>query len=95
MAQNPFLPEPTQQQGVEERNPFLPNAQLQTQAGYSGLGEVTLTDKLAFASQMGFSDTYRGIKQLFGVDEDEMAEEQKRLHSYLKDPENGGAVQAA
>ena len=24
MAQNPFLPEPTQQQGVEERNPFLP-----------------------------------------------------------------------
>jgi len=57
--------------------------------------EKTDFDKIVFASQVGFGDTYRGIKQMFGVDEEEMAEEQRRLKKYLADPEIGGSVMAA
>ena len=57
--------------------------------------EEDLQDKLAFAARMGFSDTYRGIKQIFGVDEADMSADQKRLESYFKDPDHGGKVLAA
>ena len=78
-----------------EVNPFLPSPKQQTSTGYTGVGEVSITDKLAFASQIGFADTYRGVKQLFGVDEEEMAAEQAKLNSYLRDEEDGGSVLAA
>jgi len=92
---NPFLETAPVQQPAGGENPFLPSVQQQTQPGYTDLGEVSLSDKLAFASQLGFADTYRGVKQLFGVDEEEMAEEQRRLNAYLKDEEYGGSVLAA
>jgi len=58
-------------------------------------GEESLEDKVAFAAQMGFGDTYRGVKQIFGINEEEMKRDQQRLERYLKDPENGGTIMAA
>ena len=57
--------------------------------------EDSLDDKLKFAAYMGAMDTYRGVKQLFGVDEEDMKKEQIRLESYLSDEEDGGSVLAA
>lgn len=58
-------------------------------------GETTHAERLAFASRMGFSDSWRGIKQLLGSDEEEMKKEQERLNSYLQNEEYGGSIMAA
>ena len=60
-----------------------------------GYEEDTLADKVAFASRIGVTDTYRGVKQLFGIDKEQMDEEQARLRAYLADPEYGGTILAA
>ena len=60
-----------------------------------GYEEETLADKVAFATRIGITDTYRGVKQLFGVDKEQLEEEQKRLNSYIQDPEYGGTILAA
>ena len=98
---NPFLEEDVPQTQelaapvaqAADANPFLEGDSSPTP--YVESTEVSLADKLAFASQLGFSDTYRGVKQIFGVDEEEMSEEQARLNSYLQDEEDGGSVLAA
>ena len=58
-------------------------------------GETTHAERLAFASRIGFSDSWRGIKQLLGSDEEEMKKEQERLNSYLQNEEYGGSIMAA
>jgi len=58
-------------------------------------GETTHAERLAFASRMGFSDSWRGIKQLLGSDEEEMRKDQERLNSYLQNEEYGGSIMAA
>ena len=51
-----------------------------------GYEEETLADKVAFATRLGVTDTYRGVKQLFKIDKEQMEEEQKRLNRYIQDP---------
>jgi len=58
-------------------------------------GEETQADRLAFAARMGFGDTWRGVKQLLGTDEEQMAEDQRRLNVYLENEEYGGSILAA
>ena len=58
-------------------------------------GEDTYADKLAFVARMGMSDTWRGVKQLLGTDEEQMAEDQKRLNMYLQNEQYGGSMMAA
>ena len=60
-----------------------------------GYEEETLADKVAFATRLGVTDTYRGVKQLFKIDKEQMEEEQKRLNRYIQDPEYGGTILAA
>ena len=71
----------------------------QSSAAYAMSGvkepEETLEDKVAFAAQMGFADTYRGVKQIFGINEEEMKRDQKRLERYLADEKDGGKIMAA
>ena len=57
-------------------------------------GEETQADRLAFAARMGFQDTWRGVKQLLGTDEEQMAEDQRRLNMYLQNEEYGGSILA-
>ena len=59
------------------------------------IGSEDLDDMLGFAAQQGFLDTYKGVKQIFGVDEEEMKRDQKKLERYLSHPDHGGKVMAA
>jgi hypothetical protein len=61
----------------------------------SAYAEETHADRLAFAARMGFSDTWRGVKQLLGSDKEEMLKDQRRLNMYLQNEEYGGSVMAA
>ena len=58
-------------------------------------GEETQADRLAFVARMGMQDTWRGVKQLLGTDEEQMAKDQKRLNMYLRNEEYGGSMMAA
>ena len=57
--------------------------------------EDDLQSKLAFASRMGFADTWRGVKQILGTDEEQMLKDQRRLNMYLQNEEYGGSIMAA
>ena len=57
--------------------------------------EESMAEIIGFASRMGFQDTWRGVKQLLGSDEEEMKRDQERLNRYLKNEEYGGSVMAA
>jgi len=48
-----------------------------------------------FAGKMGLKDTYRGAKQIAGIGEEQMAEDQRILNELMEDEEYGGAVTAA
>ena len=48
-----------------------------------------------FAGKMGLKDTYRGAKQIAGIGEEQMAEDQRILNELMDDEEYGGAVTAA
>jgi len=50
-------------------------------------GDTELWEKVKFASKLGFTDTYRGIKQLAGIDLEKMKEDQKKLYEYMQDPD--------
>ncbi len=47
-------------------------------------------EALAFAGSMGMFDTYRGIKQAFGFDEEQMRRDQKKLNAIFRNKEYGG-----
>ena len=58
----------------------------------TGDEEVTVEDMISHAAKMGFGDTYRGVKQIFGLNEEEMKRDQQLLEKYLADEEHGGKV---
>jgi len=60
-----------------------------------GYEEETHADRVAFAARMGFADTWRGVKQLLGTDEEQMARDQRRLNMYLRNEQYGGSIMAA
>jgi hypothetical protein len=47
------------------------------------------------AGRIGFADTFRGGQQILGINEEELAEEQKRLNEILQDPEYGNWAMGA
>ena len=61
----------------------------------SAYAEETHADRLAFAARMGFSDTWRGVKQLLGSDKEQMLKDQRRLNMYLQNEQYGGSIMAA
>jgi len=58
------------------------------------LGGMTEREALGFAMGMGTFDTYRGLKQIFGIDEEEMRLDQKRLNAIFKNKDYGGKALA-
>jgi hypothetical protein len=50
-------------------------------------GDQDLWQKVKFAAGIGFFDTYRGVKQLAGVDLEKMKEDQKKLYEYMENPD--------
>jgi len=47
-------------------------------------------EALAYAGTMGMLDTYRGVKQAFGFDEEQMRIDQKKLNAIFRNKEYGG-----
>jgi hypothetical protein len=52
-------------------------------------------DAIKYAAKMGFLDTYRGVKQLLGLEEEEEAANQAKLNEYMNDPKFGNWATAA
>ena len=50
-------------------------------------GDSELWKKVAFATQLGFFDTYRGVKQISGVDTEKMKDDQKKLYQFMENPD--------
>ena len=50
-------------------------------------GDTELWDKIAYATKLGFTDTYRGVKQMTGFDKDQMKAEQEKLYRYMENPD--------
>jgi len=75
-------------ENTEDINPFLqylPNEKL---------GSTSLWDDVSFAFGLGIKDTYRGVKQMAGIDKEELKNEQEELYKRMQG-ENGGWVAAA
>ena len=94
------LPTPVSQQQPDDSDPLAgydsPDPTVDLLSDFdTGDEEVTVEDMIAHGAKMGFSDTYRGVKQIFGVDEEEMKRDQALLEKYLADEEHGGKVLAA
>jgi hypothetical protein len=53
------------------------------------------SEAITKAAGMGFWDTYRGVKQLIGIDEEQMEGEQNVLNRLMEHPEWGTEVKAA
>jgi hypothetical protein len=56
---------------------------------------LTREGAVAFAAGKGFFDTFRGIKQILGVDEERMAEDEAKLNQIFEHPEHGTAARIA
>ena len=50
-------------------------------------GDSDLWKKVAFATQLGFFDTYRGVKQISGIDTEKMKADQKKLYEFMENPD--------
>jgi len=50
-------------------------------------GDKDTWEKVKFAMGMGFSDTWRGGKQLLDIDVEEMKKEQRKLYEYMENPD--------
>ena len=50
-------------------------------------GDADLWDKIAFATKLGFTDTYRGVKQIANVGKEEMKKDQEKLYQYMENPD--------
>ena len=50
-------------------------------------GDSELWKKVAFATQLGFFDTYRGVKQISGLDTEKMKADQKKLYEFMENPD--------
>jgi hypothetical protein len=47
--------------------------------------DSTNLKKIAYAAQLGFFDTYRGGKQILGIDAEKMKADQKKLYEFMQD----------
>jgi hypothetical protein len=46
--------------------------------------DSTNLKKIAYAAQLGFFDTYRGVKQITGIDAEKMKADQKKLYEFME-----------
>jgi hypothetical protein len=59
------------------------------------VGGLSRKEAIAFASSMGFADTYRGIKQIFSIGEETMKQDQAKLNRIFANKDYGKAAVAA
>ena len=59
------------------------------------VSEYSKSDAITFAGSMGLKDTYRGVKQLVGLDSLDQKYDQRLLNKLMDHPEWGGQVKAA
>ncbi len=50
-------------------------------------GDSEQWQKVAYATQLGFTDTWRGVKQITGFEEEKMKADQKKLYEFMKNPD--------
>jgi len=55
----------------------------------------SLWDAITYSAKIGFLDTYRGAKQIAGLDVEEEKANQEKLNEYMNDPKFGGWATAA
>ena len=53
-------------------------------------GIMNEAEAMAFAGSMGMFDTYRGVKQFFGFDEEQMKIDQRKLNAIFRNKDYGG-----
>jgi hypothetical protein len=76
------------QNAEDTDNPFLKYLPKQK------LESTSLLQDISFATRLGFTDTYRGVKQLSGIDKENLKKEQRDLYAKMQG-ENGGWIAAA
>jgi len=86
-----FNPEPSYNIDLTRDNPF---AKYLPEQPEDFAGSTSLWENLAFAFKLGFSDTYRGVKQMANIDAEALREEQKKLYQLMQG-DNGGAIAMA
>ena len=64
-----------------------------TPGDVEGIGSQT--EAMQFAASMGFADTYRGLKQWVGINEEEMRNDQQRLNRIFANKSYGKAALAS
>jgi hypothetical protein len=67
----------------DEFNKFLPNNIEPDNID----GDTGLWEKVGYATMLGLKDTYRGTKQLFGKDLENLKAEQDKLYEYMQNPD--------
>ena len=50
-------------------------------------GDTDLWEKVRYAAGLGFTDTWRGGKQILGFDQEQMKADQKKLYEYMQNPD--------
>jgi hypothetical protein len=84
-------PEPSYNIDLLKDNPFAKYLPTEKE-DYAG--STSLWDNLAFAFKLGFSDTYRGVKQMANIDAEALRADQKKLYELMQG-DNGGAIAMA
>ena len=88
-ANNPILGESTGYAGGSGREQYH-------DAGMDAdISDMSKSDAYWFAGKLGLADTYRGVKQIVGYDEEAMAEDESKLNMLMEHPEWGTGVKAA
>lgn len=85
------IADPTTNIDLSKDNPF---AQYYPAEKEDYAGSTSLWDNLAFAFKLGFSDTYRGVKQMANIDAEALRADQKKLYELMQG-DNGGAIAMA
>ena len=62
---------------------------------YLEIDDMSATDAVLFAAQLGATDTVRGIQQITGLGREEVDKQQQKLRRLMNHPEYGGRVMTA
>ena len=62
---------------------------------YLEIDDVSATDAVLFAAQLGATDTVRGVQQITGLGAEEVEKQQQKLRRLMNHPEYGGRVMTA
>ena len=62
---------------------------------YLEIDDMSATDAVLFAAQLGATDTVRGLQQITGLGREEVDKQQQKLRRLMANPEYGGRVMTA